>query len=150
MGLVNGIGSMFKTGKFSSLYNNPTNQWLDDINKKMEDWMPNYYTQAEKNAEWYSPKNILTANFWSDKILKNLAQSLQTLFIIFLYTLPKSRAIKLFNSSGVNLFIDLLLNILARRSVIIQLIFGLSELTEIKNAAFPFPRYLLLSEYCII
>ncbi len=75
VGLVNLIG----TQKFSSFYDNDFSRVLDDINKRMEDALPNYYTQAEKNAEWYSPENILTANFWSDKVIKNLGFSIGTL-----------------------------------------------------------------------
>ena len=75
VGVVNGIGQMFSTGKFSSFYDNDLNRKLDDFNKYLEDALPNYYTHAEKDAEWYSPKNIFSANFLGDKVLKNLGYS---------------------------------------------------------------------------
>jgi hypothetical protein len=75
-GVVNYIGSGFKSSAF---YDNPVNRFLDDANKKMEDYLPNYYTQAEKDANWFSGENLLTANFWSDKVLKNLGYSVGSL-----------------------------------------------------------------------
>ena len=72
VGTIYGMGQYALTGRFASLYDNPVNRKLDEINKDMEKWLPNYYSHAETDAAWYSPKNILTANFWSDKVLKNL------------------------------------------------------------------------------
>ena len=76
VGLVAGIGSMIKDGRFASLYDNPVNNSLDKFNKEMENYLPNYYTHAETDASWYSPDNILTANFFSDKVIKNLGFSI--------------------------------------------------------------------------
>lgn len=75
VGIINGIGEMSSTGKFSSFYDNDFNRKLDELNKYLEDSLPNYYSQAEKDAEWYSPKNIMSANFLGDKVLKNLGYS---------------------------------------------------------------------------
>jgi len=76
VGTVYGIGDVFRTGKFSSLFNNDLNQSFDEANKILEDKIPNYYTQAEKDADWFTTKNILTANFFSDKLIKNFGYSL--------------------------------------------------------------------------
>ena len=43
-GLVNGIYQSINDGKFSSFYDNDFNRGLDNINKKVEDILPNYYT----------------------------------------------------------------------------------------------------------
>jgi len=75
VGTVVGIGSMIKDGRFASLYDNEFNRNLDEFNKRMENSLPNYYTHAEQDAIWYSPQNVLTANFWSDKVVKNLGFS---------------------------------------------------------------------------
>lgn len=75
VGLVNGLTEWASTGNFSSFYDNDFNRKIDDINKSMEDALPNYYTQAEKDAEWYSPTNLFTGNFLGDKVLKNLGYS---------------------------------------------------------------------------
>lgn len=72
VGLVNGVYSWAATGEFDKFYDNTTNNSLSSFSKSMEDWFPNYYTQSERDAKWYSPDTWLTANFWSDTILKNL------------------------------------------------------------------------------
>lgn len=79
VGTLYGLGQYIATGKFSSIYDNPVNRYLDEFNKNMEKWLPNYYSHAEQDAKWYSPDNILTANFWSDKVLKNLGFSAGTI-----------------------------------------------------------------------
>jgi len=75
LGLVNGIGQMLSTGRTASFFDNELNRKFDDFNKYLENALPNYYTQAEKDAAWYSPKNIFSANFLGDKVLKNLGYS---------------------------------------------------------------------------
>lgn len=74
-GLVWGITSMFKDQRLASLIDNEVTRGADNIMAKFEDYAPNYYKHSEQDAEWYSPDNILTANFWSDKVLKNLGYS---------------------------------------------------------------------------
>lgn len=71
-GLLLGTTNAIIDGKFSSFYDNDFSRSLDEWNKQMEDQFPNYYTQAEQNADWYSPTNLLTANFLFDKVIKNL------------------------------------------------------------------------------
>jgi len=72
VGLVNGVYQAVNDGKFSSFYDNEFNRGLDEINKWSEDAMPNYYTTAESNASWYSPKYWATGNFVFDGVIKNL------------------------------------------------------------------------------
>ncbi len=74
-GLVYGIGASASEGRFSALFDNDVTRSMDDISKKLEDVLPNYYTHQEQDANWYSPDNLLTANFWADKVLKNLGFS---------------------------------------------------------------------------
>lgn len=78
-GLVYGIGAAWKDQKFSSLYNNDVTRAMDDSMKYLEDYAPNYYTKNETDAEWYSPDNLLTANFWGDKVFKNLGYAVGAL-----------------------------------------------------------------------
>ena len=75
-GLLYGIGSAASTLKFSNLYNNPVTQLMDQAQAGMEDYLPNYYTKAEQDAEWWSPDNWYTANFWGDKVFKNIGYGL--------------------------------------------------------------------------
>ncbi len=84
VGMIHGTAKMISTGKMSDLFDNPTTQYLDEFNKDLEKWLPNYYTHAEQDASWYSPKNILTANFWSDKVLKNLGFTAGTVASMYL------------------------------------------------------------------
>ena len=73
VGLVNGLVSWAADGRAASFYDNDFNRNVDAINKKAEEeWMPNYYTHAEKDADWYSPSKLFSANFFWDGIVKNL------------------------------------------------------------------------------
>lgn len=72
VGLVNGVFQYIGDGRAASFYDNDFNRALDDLNKQLEDSLPNYYTDVEKNASWYSPSKLFTANFFWDGIVKNL------------------------------------------------------------------------------
>jgi len=71
-GLLYGIKDFRNTGKFSSLFNNDATRMADDFSKKLEDVLPNYMSQNEKDADWWSPDYLLTPNFVADGLLKNL------------------------------------------------------------------------------
>lgn len=71
LGLVNGVYQAINDGKFSSFYDNEFNRSLDRWKENLENTNPNYYTQQEQDAEWYSPDTWLTHNFWADTVLKN-------------------------------------------------------------------------------
>jgi len=65
------VGAMF-TGKLSTIWDNPVMQALDKWNEKVDqELLPNYYTDIEKNANWYSTDNWMTTNFLFDKFIKN-------------------------------------------------------------------------------
>jgi len=72
VGLVNGTYQAISDGKFSSFYDNEFNRSLDEINKSAEDALPNYYTAAERDANWFSPAYWATGNFLWDGVVKNL------------------------------------------------------------------------------
>jgi hypothetical protein len=74
-GLLYGIGSAARNNRLAGLIDNDVTRGMDNIMTNLEDQLPNYYTHAEQDAKWYSPDNILTVNFWSDKVLKNLGYS---------------------------------------------------------------------------
>lgn len=71
LGLVYGLGKTASTGDASAIWNNEIVQGLDDFNKSMEDYLPNYYTQdeTENPMAW---RNVFSANFLGDKVIKNL------------------------------------------------------------------------------
>jgi len=72
VGLVNGLVQWGADGRAASFYDNDFNRKLDEYNKKLEDTLPNYYTAAERNANWYSPTKLFSANFLWDGIVKNM------------------------------------------------------------------------------
>jgi len=78
-GLVYGVGSAIKNQKLAPLIDNDVTRSMDNVMTNLEDQLPNYYTHAEQDAKWYSPDNILTVNFWTDKVLKNLGYSVGAL-----------------------------------------------------------------------
>ena len=78
-GLLWGIGSAATNWNFSSLIKNDVTEAMDQTMKELEDYAPNYYTQNEKDAEFLSSDNLLTANFWGDKVFRNLGYSIGSL-----------------------------------------------------------------------
>jgi hypothetical protein len=71
-GMLYGAGKWgMPGGKFSDVWDNEVMHGLDDINTSLDEYLPNYYTQAEQDAEWWSKDNLLTTNFWFDKVMKN-------------------------------------------------------------------------------
>lgn len=54
----------------SKIWDNEVMNWMDDINKKSEEYLPNYYTRDELDSPWYT--NILSSNFLFDKVIKNV------------------------------------------------------------------------------
>ena len=72
VGLVNGLARWGEDGRFASFYDNEFNRALDELNKKAEDAMPNFYTDKEKNGKWYSPDYWMTGNFVWDGVVKNM------------------------------------------------------------------------------
>lgn len=72
------IGANALAGNISSagdvlnaFVDNPFSQLMQDINKASEEWLPNYYTEAEQEAPWYKSLAMNPANFIGDKFLKN-------------------------------------------------------------------------------
>jgi hypothetical protein len=78
-GILYGMKDFRNTGKFSSLFDNDANRMADDFTKKLEDVLPNYMSQNEKDANWWSPDYLLTPNFVADGLLKNLGYSYGTI-----------------------------------------------------------------------
>ena len=72
-GMLYGVGkSLLFTQKMSDVFDNEIMRELDEWNNKVDnEFLPNYYTAAEKNSEWYSTDNWFTTNFLFDKLIKN-------------------------------------------------------------------------------
>ena len=65
IGLVWGLGSVATGGSF---YDHSFGRAIDSMNESMAEFVPNYYTRAEKNASTFSMTNLGSANFWADKV----------------------------------------------------------------------------------
>lgn len=70
-GLIYGAGKWALGGKLTDIVDNEVNRASDQLNKALDDKFANYYTEAEQNSEWWSGTNLISANFWGDKVLKN-------------------------------------------------------------------------------
>ena len=58
--------------KLSSIWDNEIMQGLDKWNNKVDqEYLPNYYSEKETNADWYDRDNWMTTNFLFDKVIKN-------------------------------------------------------------------------------
>ena len=70
IGLLSGIGTAISEDRWSGLFDNAVSNGLNEINRQIEDILPNYRTQEEQERPWY--ENLLTVNFLADDFLKNL------------------------------------------------------------------------------
>jgi hypothetical protein len=72
-GMLYGVGkATLFTQKLSDIWDNEIMRSLDKWNEKVDnEYLPNYYTAAERNSEWYSTDNWFTTNFLFDKLIKN-------------------------------------------------------------------------------
>ena len=71
-GMLYGVGKWATGGSFSDIYSNDVMKGLDEWNTEVDQtYLPNYYTNIEKNSAWYSTDNWFTANFLFDKLIKN-------------------------------------------------------------------------------
>ena len=73
VGTVWGIASAIQNGvngdnMVAGYWNNSFTQAMNDFTKKVEEAIPNYYTQYEVENPW---SNLCTANFLGDKLIKN-------------------------------------------------------------------------------
>lgn len=78
IGLVTGIAASIANQDSSQLWDNPVSRSLNDFNAWAEKVLPNYYSQAEQEAPWYT--NIFSANFIADKFIKNWGFTIGSLF----------------------------------------------------------------------
>lgn len=71
-GTLYGMGKWATTGRFADIWDNEVLRGIDEYNNEVDQvYLPNYYTNKEKNASWYSTDNWLKANWLFDKLIKN-------------------------------------------------------------------------------
>lgn len=73
-GIVEGVGAKISGDSWgdsvAKLWDNEVSNGLADLNKNLEEWLPNYRTYEELENPWYN--NLGTMNFWADNVIKNL------------------------------------------------------------------------------
>ena len=73
-GIVEGVGAKISGDSWgdsvAKLWDNEVSNGLADLNKNLEEWLPNYRTYEELENPWY--RNLGTMNFWADNVIKNL------------------------------------------------------------------------------
>lgn len=84
VGLLAGIGTAVSEGRWSGLFDNAVSNGLNEVNRQIEDILPNYKTQEEQERPWY--ENLGTVNFWADSFLKNLGFTVGAFYSGGLYT----------------------------------------------------------------
>ena len=86
LGIPYGIASAAVNHDFSKLWDNDVTRTAQAINDASEEWLPNYYTKQQTEGSWYSPSNILSANFIFDKVIKNIGFTVGAAYSGGLYT----------------------------------------------------------------
>lgn len=86
LGIPYGIFSAVNNKDFSKLWDNDIIRTAQLINDASEEWLPNYYTKDQLESSWYSPTNILSANFLFDKVIKNIGFTVGAAYSGGIYT----------------------------------------------------------------
>lgn len=84
VGLVVGGIEAIAQKDISKLWDNEISNGLQEFNRQMEEWLPNYRTEEEQNNAWY--ENLGTINFWADSFLKNMGFTVGALYSGGVYT----------------------------------------------------------------
>ena len=71
LGVVDSLVEGVAKGSLSEAYNTDFNNYLDDLNVKLDYKLPNYYTEQENNASLFG--QVATTNFWADKVFGGLS-----------------------------------------------------------------------------
>lgn len=94
VGLIAGIGQAIANGVdndpnkhwYEGIWDNPVTQAMHEVNQLSEEYMPNYRTQAQQEAPWYSLDNLTSANFIFDTVVKNMGFTVGAAFSGGVYT----------------------------------------------------------------
>jgi len=71
-GMLLGAAKAPFSGRLADIWDNPIMRSLDEWNNEVDQYyLPNYYTNVEKNAAWYSTDNWFKTNWLFDKLIKN-------------------------------------------------------------------------------
>ena len=81
LGVAAGLASLVSGGKY---YDNFIGHSVDNMNNWAQEAMPNFQTNIEQESSAFSATNLLSANFWGDKVLNGLAYSLGSIATMYL------------------------------------------------------------------
>lgn len=70
-GISNALDNDDNTTFWQGLWDNDFNKAMASVQEAMEEILPNYYTEEQRNSSWNSAANLLSANFLGDKLIKN-------------------------------------------------------------------------------
>jgi hypothetical protein len=71
-GMLEGVLEASFSGRLADIWDNKILRNLDDWNNKVDqEYLPNYYSTKETEANWYSTDNWFRPNFLFDKLVKN-------------------------------------------------------------------------------
>jgi hypothetical protein len=71
IGTLYGLGNSIYEGNLTAIYDNNFSRGVDDINTKMDYKLPNFYTQQERDKNFF--QSMGTANFWANDFLGGLS-----------------------------------------------------------------------------
>lgn len=71
IGTAYGLAKSIGSGQLRDLYDNELTNKLDDMNKKLDYALPNYYSDEQKSMGWL--RSMGTANFWANDVAGGLA-----------------------------------------------------------------------------
>lgn len=75
-----GLYEFLATGDFSKLFDNEVNNWFDSLNEKIEEYIPNFYTQDQMDNP-LALRNLVSMNTLADKFIKNLGFSIGSMAV---------------------------------------------------------------------
>jgi len=71
-GMLLGAAKVPFSGRLADIWDNPIMRRMDEWNNEVDQvYLPNYYTNVENDAAWYSTDNWFKANWVFDKLVKN-------------------------------------------------------------------------------
>lgn len=82
LGVLAGIGQAVAEGDSTKFYDNVVGRAVDKTNNWMQENLPNYYTEAERESS--ALQSLGYANFWADKVANGLGYAIGSIGTVYL------------------------------------------------------------------